>query len=117
MAIDLLGDAERPPWLEYPRAYVRLVEQGLTDLTPWYFLEKTGMLKYASELHGRYGLRRLPFARRQDNDDVACFEEGHNGAVVLIHDGATPGTEVRSRFGDVWSWFRYAVEEMIEWDP
>lgn len=117
MAIELLSDSERPPWFEYPNSYVRLVRQGLTDLTPWYFLEKPRVLKYAAELDRRYGVRRLPFARRQDNDDVACFQEGRRDAVVLVHDGAASGAEVRMEFENVWAWFRHAVEEMIEWDP
>jgi hypothetical protein len=117
MAIDLLTDPERPRWFVSPHPYARLIDQHLTDLTPWYFLEKPRMLKYADELKRRYGVSRLPFARRQDNDDVACFEEGRGPAVVLIHDGAASGSEVRSQFSDVWGWFRYAVEQMIEWDP
>ncbi len=117
MAIDLLTGSEKPAWFDYPPAYVRLVEQRQVDLTPWYLLDKPRMVKYAAELKTRYRVGRLPFARRQDNDDVACFQEGRGGAVILIHDGAAPGTEVRKELEDVWAWFRFAVEQMIEWNP
>jgi hypothetical protein len=40
----------------------------------------------------------MPFARRHDNDDVACFvthdPEQEAGQVIIIHDFASPGHEV-----------------------
>ncbi len=118
MTIRVLDDSQCPPWFTYPRAYLRLVEQGIVDLTPWYLLDAERVTRYAAELVRRYpGTERLPFARRQDNDDVACFDRSRPGQVVLLHDGATPGTEQRRVFPDVWAWFRFAVEQMIEWEP
>lgn len=118
MTIELLTEDERPVWFTYPPPYLRAVSQGLTDLTPWFFFERSRIVRYAAEMGGRYpASERLPFAKRQDKDDVACFEKGRPGQVVLVHDGAAAGSEVRRVFPDFWSWFRYAVDEMIEWEP
>jgi hypothetical protein len=58
----------------------------------------------------------VPFADRQDNDDVACWERGGADAVVIIHDFASPGFEDEGSFEDVGAWFRAAVEETLDWD-
>ena len=47
-------------------------------------------------LQKRYPGRRLyPFARRDDNDDVACFEDDDNSLGNIIHDFADIGWEQR----------------------
>lgn len=47
----------------------------------------------------RYPNRKLiPFAKRTDNDDTACFEIGKEGTIQLIHDFATEGFEQRKEF-------------------
>ena len=44
----------------------------------------------------RYPNRKLiPFAKRVDNDDTACFEIGKGSKVQLIHDFASEGFEQR----------------------
>jgi hypothetical protein len=50
----------------------------------------------------------VPFARRQDNDDVACWDsDGHD--VAVVHDFATPGWEQRGhRFPNFTAWLRKA---------
>jgi len=43
-------------------------------------------------LQERYPGRMLvAFARREDNDDVACWEAGGGGKVIVIHDFASDG--------------------------
>lgn len=37
----------------------------------------------------------IPFARRDDNDDIACFEVGKGKSVQIIHDFASEGFEQR----------------------
>jgi hypothetical protein len=115
---DFLVPADlRPDWVEYPRAYLRLVNQGLVQLTPWHILEGGSALERFKGLAARYPARVLfPFAYRQDNDDVACWEKGAGEKVLIVHDFASPGFEDEGTFGDVWSWFRAAVEETISWD-
>ena len=42
----------------------------------------------------------IPFAKRGDCDDTACFEIGKSNKVQLIHDFATEGWEQRKEFND-----------------
>lgn len=106
-----------PDWVEYPHSFRRIVEQSLTDLTPWHILKAEEALVRFRGLAERYPSRELfPFAFRQDNDDLACWTRGAGERVLIIHDFATPGWEDEGAFEDVWSWFRSAVEETIEWD-
>lgn len=107
----------RPEWLVYPRAYCRLVEQGLIHITPWHLLEGLEAVDWADRLKGRYPSRDLfPFAYLQHTDDVACWERGHGEKVFVIHDFASPGWENEGEFPDVWSWFRSAVDWTIAWN-
>jgi len=113
----ILPPNERPSWLEYPRSFRRLVDQGLVHITPWHLLEAEQARVDLRGLRERYPSRELfPFARRQDNDDVACWAQGTGERVFVIHDFASPGWENEGNFDDVWSWFRAAIEETIDWD-
>ena len=68
-------------------------------------------------MHIRYPQRILiPFARRGDNDDVACFELNKGEEVQIIHDFASIGYEQRKTYKTFWDWFRDAIEEMIQFD-
>lgn len=58
-------------------------------------------------LQKRYLGRRLyPFARRDDNDDVACFEDD-NSLVHIIHDFADIGWEQKEVFPTFDAWLEY----------
>lgn len=113
---DLLSPRDLPDDFSYPQEFIRVVELGLTNLEPWWIL--TGDLlraRYAG-LAKRYPKRILvPFARRQDNDDVACWDLP-SGSVVVIHDFASPGSEARIEFRDFYAWLRQAVEDLIEFE-
>lgn len=115
--LDLLLEKEWPAGFSYPRQFKRLVERGLTDLEPWYFLEGRPLRDSMAGLAERYPDRQLvPFARRQDNDDVACWQAGTGQQVFVIHDHASPGWEQRGQFAGFYDWLRRAVEDFIEFD-
>ena len=68
-------------------------------------------------LRNRYPDRLLvPFAVRQDNDDVACWDIDQ-GNVAVVHDFASPGWERRGEFPGFYDWLRQAIEDLIEFDP
>jgi hypothetical protein len=116
-SIFILSPDQRPPWLEYPRSFCRLVDQSLIDLTPWHIMKGHDAIARFWGLAQRYASREVfPFAYRQDNDDVACWAKGMGEKVFIIHDFASPGWEDNGSFDDVWSWFRAAVDETISWD-
>lgn len=114
--VDLLSTSDLPEGFEYPREFVRVVELGLTNLEPWWIIDGDRLWSRFVGLQERYLERSLvPFAIRQDNDDVACWDTSA-GNVAIVHDFASPGYEQRSAFGDFYAWFRQAVEDLIEFE-
>lgn len=112
--MELYDASELYPGFEYPAGIKRVVELGLTYLGWWWILEACFACDYTRNMAGRYPDRKLiPFAKREDCDDVACFEVGRPGKVTIIHDFADPGWEQREEYGDFWSWFEAAVLDMI----
>lgn len=113
----ILPHAERPHWLEYPDGFLRLLEQDVVDLTPWHVMEAGVALARYQGLVKRYPSRALfPFAFRQNNDDLACWEKGQGESVVIIHDFADPGWEDEGSFSTFLQWLMAAQKESIEWD-
>jgi len=113
----VISSENLPSWFrEYPEEYLVLIEQELIDFTPWIILNGDRLKTRIAGVQNRYGYRKLlPFARREDNDDVACWEDD-NSNVVIIHDFATKGYEggkISMRF---WDWFRQCIEDMIEYN-
>ncbi len=103
-----------------PRGYYVTKGLNLVNLHPWHFVADEEFDYLFSGINKRILTRSvIPFARRVDSDDVACFiisdPEQQPGEVLVVHDFATPGFEVVIRQKDFWEWFRYAVNEMIEW--
>lgn len=113
----LFTDTELPGGFVYPRQFKRIIDLGIVDLQPWYILEGAPLRELAAGLRARYPERTLiPFARRQDNDDIACWEVGTGDSIFIIHDFASSGWEERGRFATFYDWVRCAVEDMIEFD-
>jgi hypothetical protein len=112
---DLLPINVLPAGFEYPPEFVRVVELGLTNLEPWWIIDGDRLRNRFTGLRERYRDRSLvPFAIRQDNDDVACWDTAADN-VVIVHDFASPGYEQRSEFSDFYAWFRQAIEDFIQW--
>lgn len=115
--IDLLTEKELPQGFTYPRQFKHILALGITDLQPWYILVGTSLREAYTGLTTRYPEQNLiPFARRQDNDDIACWTVGPSEAVLVIHDFASSGWERRAVFANFYGWFRQAVEDLIEFD-
>ncbi|PWI43386.1 hypothetical protein [Streptomyces sp. ICBB 8177] len=111
---ELLSSDDLPEGFSYPPEFVRVVELGLTALEPWWIFDGEPLRQRYRGLKDRYPQRSLvPFARREDNDDVACWDL-RVGDVVIVHDFAGSGWEQRGRFADFDSWLRQAVEDLIE---
>jgi hypothetical protein len=116
---DLITAGELPKDFTYPREFVRVVELGLTRLDPWWIIQGDVLRGLHRDLRERYPTRELiPFAKRRDNDDIACWEAGGSYEIVVIHDFASPGWEDRQRrrFPNFNAWFRQAIEDLIEFE-
>jgi hypothetical protein len=102
--------------VKLPDGLVRIVEQNLVNLTPWHVMPRELAVKRLHGLRQRYSRKYVPFARRQDNDDLACIDPEAPETVVVVHDFSSEGNELRQRFDSFWDWFRSAVEQMIDFD-
>jgi len=114
---ELLSANELPSGFAYPREFEHIVELGILNLEPWYIMQGEALRRCSAGLEQRYPARRLvPFARRQDNDDVACWQVEHPDEVFIIHDFASPGWEQRACYASFYDWLKQAVEDLIEFD-
>lgn len=101
----------------YPESFLKILELNLLDYDVWYIMPKEQVETRIKGLKQRYPNRRLvPFARRDDSDDIACFEVGQDGRVFIIHDFASEGYEQRKIYEDFWEWFKDAIQEMINYN-
>ena len=99
----------------YPAEFLKIVELNLVDFEMWYLISADHIEDRINGLRRRYPSRKLiPFARRDDCDDIACFEIGKGDRVQIIHDLASEGWEQRKEYKCFWDWFKDAIDEMIE---
>ena len=115
--IELLEEYERPNNFVYPKAIYKLLELNITDFDVWYFMDKESVKIRIEGFRERYPERNLiPFARRGDCDDVACFEIGKGEKVFIVHDFASSGWEQRKIYENVWEWLKEVIDTMIEFE-
>lgn len=113
---DFLQLADLPPGLEYPSPeLVRVVELGLLDFEPWHILRRESLRQRFLGMAARYPDEGyIPFAARQDNDDVACWSVSTGEGVLVVHDFATQGHEVLLQLAGFNEWLRLALEDFID---
>lgn len=94
-----------------PAGVPPIVEFGLLDLELWFILQGDALSARLKGLAERYPARsHVPFARRQDNDDVACWDvSGNLRSVATVNDFASPGWEQRRELPGFYDWVRVAV--------
>lgn len=114
----LLDASVLPDAFEYPPELLRMIDLDLTDMDPWTVLTGDALRLRKDGLTERFPARLLiPFARREDNDDVACFEMVESRQLVVrIHDFASPGWERRVEYPSFRAWFHEAVEDMFDFE-
>lgn len=101
----------------YPTEFIKINDLNLVDFDVWYLMNNEQVDIRINGLKARYPSRKLiPFARRDDCDDIACFEVGKGNCVQIIHDFADEGFEQRKEYECFWDWFRDAIDEMIMGD-
>jgi hypothetical protein len=115
---NLLSAADLPADFVYPRLFVHVVELGLVDLEPWLVLQGEELLRRAEGVKSRYPRRALvPFARRVDRDDVACFDiDAGSGQISVIEDFGEPGFEQFETYDQFADWFKAAINDLIEFE-
>src|SRR5262245_12438668 len=91
--LNLLSPEDLDVSVPLPSELVRVASQGLLDLSPWHVMPRELASKRLTGLRQRYRTKYVPFARRQDNDDLACIVPDEPGHVVIVHDFSTEGAE------------------------
>lgn len=99
---------------DYPRLFLKILKLNLVDFECWYLMDKAQVYNRRKGLLTRYPDRNLvPFARRDDCDNIACFEVGAGEKVFIIHDFSSPGFEQEEEFQDFKAWFQHAISELL----
>ncbi|WP_312689888.1 SMI1/KNR4 family protein [Kosakonia sp.] len=107
----LLTASELPAWFSYPLDFLRLCAQGTVDFDPWIILQGDRLKARYEGVKTRYpGRALLPFARREDNDDIACWERDQGERVIIIHDFASDGYENVTVFDTFADWLREVID-------
>lgn len=116
--VNLLPTNLLPTGFVYPPEFLFLVDSRIVFFPPWQLLFEDWAKTRAEGLRKRYPNRQLvPFARRFNTDDVACWEGDDNQNVIVVHDFASAGWEDRNeRYDSFWGWYRSAIHEMIEFE-
>jgi hypothetical protein len=109
---------------DLPPPYTWVVDHGLvgfepfTALQPWYFLGEGDVFDAHEEWPGAKGKRPLiVFARRQDCDDLACFDLKPDGSstVVLIEGWSAGAYNFVAEYATFWEWMKTVIDDIAEW--
>jgi hypothetical protein len=102
-----------------PEGYRWLIERGhvgfedRTPLEPWYFLKGPFDIQDLWP-RGPSKAALFGFARRQDTDDIACFEVegGKVVRIVGIHGWTSEGYVVTETYENIWEWLKSAIDDI-----
>ena len=115
-----INEIDKPENFEYPQTFIDYVSDDVGDLEPWKLLSSSEITSILRGLKQRY-LNRVvvPFARRLDNDDRACFDASESSIehkIIIIHDFAAPGWEERAKLASFKDWLELVEEDIKEWN-
>lgn len=96
-----------------PEALEKLILLKLTNFNFWYVMEKIQMLQIKEQMDDQRLFGFVPFARRGDNEDIACFRADNNEEVVVFQSCDYTGYRPYKFYHTIWDWFRDAIELMI----
>jgi hypothetical protein len=111
----ILPESERPEWLHYPQELLDLVRSGRMPLVPWHLDRADAAASTYRRFQSHLGRDLVPFAFRQDREDLACFEKGSGEKVLVIHDNTDPGYEDEGEYATFSHWLRDVEAEAAEW--
>ena len=113
MPEELLPESELPDGFLYPSRVKSLVHDQSLDVGEFWQLLTGQWLKVRhSGLKERFPNRNLvPFARRLDSDDIACWDMDDSQRVCIVHDFCAPGWERRETYGSFDQWHAEASAE------
>lgn len=93
-----------------------------SPLAPWYLIDPSQKNVTSEQRFDDAQRRLVSFARRSDNDDIACFRvtaQNEVDGVALIH-GWVPGAGYRivATYDSFLEWLKSVIDEIAEeiWD-
>lgn len=111
--------------IDFPKNYYWLIEKGLISfdsfgpLEPWFYLPR----EHQFIVNERWpkidsNFIRVAFAKRQDNDEIACFIFDANRMLLgvdLIQGWTGEGYVVLRSFPNLWEWLKYVIDDIAIW--
>ncbi len=107
----IIPESLRPDWFHYPSAYIQLIKSGHTNLTPWQIVNSATAMNIYHRFRNHLGRDLIPFAFREDREDLACFEKCKGESVMIIHDNTDPGWEDEASYSNFAEWLNAAQAE------
>lgn len=96
---ELLSQKNLPAWFSYPDEFLNLVDEGQVDIGPWQILLGKWLVARFAGMRQRYpDCELIPFARRLDCDDVACWDKSSPGAIFVTYMTSHHRVGSRGRF-------------------
>ncbi len=94
-------------------------EDAPDSIAPWEMLDDTGIAAYTARLRERDSLRPfIAFARRVDQDTLACFDKGADGkgkAVLVLRHFDDPARTKEHRYPGFSAWFDDVLAAAAIW--
>ena len=110
--------------LNLPNGYYWLLENDLigfdtfSRLQPWHYLGKEKIFWIHEKWQNNLPYKLLAFAKRQDNDEIACFifdDESGSVKVAIIQGWTSNGFALLITFEDFWSWLKHVIDDIKSW--
>lgn len=88
--------------------------EPFTQLQPWYFTKEEDSFCASEEWPGVCEEELYVFARRQDNDDLACFavkDEKITG-VYVIEGWFGDSFLILAKLDNIWEWLKWVLDDI-----
>ena len=109
--------------LQNIKGYKWIVEHNMvgfepnTHFQPWYLLPQKDCFWVNDKWSDSSSLKLYAFARRQDNDDFACFNVGSGEEIrniYIIHGCTEYGYDIVKSYSYIWDWMHSALDDIKE---
>lgn len=86
-------------------------------LDPWFYMDADNVFdacKKWPSVSNKKSVKLIVFARRFDNDDMACFEVSDDTTkqIVVVHGWTPSGYDVVNEFSSFWHWVKSVIDDV-----
>ncbi len=110
--------------INFPQGYFWLNDRGIighkefSQLQPWFYLDECDCFFVNVKWKNITNDNLFAFARRQDNDELACFKLDATGSVIsviIINGWSSDGFDLIQEYPDFWAWVHQVIDDVKEW--